>query len=134
MGHPMAAVPAGARKCDIEHVMLGDSAERDSLGHMTQRSTIARPWDLVRFHIHEVNRDEFLEIWKDSGFSNQSSLWRGALPDGVIEETVTFATEAAFLTAYQQLVRLARAVVPSATVEALYYAAGDETPKYSRNS
>jgi len=87
----------------------------------------------VRCHIHGVNRDEFLAIFKDSGYSYESS-YVDALPDGIIEETKTFATEAAFLAEHERLARLAAAVIPAATVETLYYAAGEETPRYSRNS
>jgi hypothetical protein len=95
---------------------------------MTQRSS-----DWVQCYIHGVNRVGLLKICADSGYTNESSII-GSIDDGLIEGPATFATEAAFLAEHERLSRLAKEVVPSTTVETLYYAANEETPKYSRTS
>src|ERR1019366_5220126 len=99
-----------------------------------QRSTTPQSSDRVRCHIHVVSRSEFLRIWKTSGYSTESSNVLDSGLTSFIEEPKTFATEAAFLAEHARLEQLVKAVAPSASVETLYYAAGEEIPRYSRNS
>jgi hypothetical protein len=76
-------------------------------------------------------REDLLKILKASGYSTEFSVIPG---DGssFIEGSATFDTQEAFLAEHERLSRLTKEVVPATTVETLYYAANEETPRYSR--
>jgi hypothetical protein len=66
------------------------------------------------------------------GYSNEAT--KNAVEPGsgaIIETAKTFATEEEFLAEHERLLGIARDVAPAVKVETRYYAAGDETPKYS---
>ena len=90
--------------------------------------TPATSHDLVRCHIDEVNREQFLEIWHRSQYSYEGSVNRDVLPDGVISSLRSFETEQEFAAEYERLLRVAKSVSANANLEMLYYRAGSETP------
>jgi hypothetical protein len=86
----------------------------------------------LRCHLDEVTHPEFLEIKKRVGYPGAHSFVNDVSRN--LESPETFDSEQKFAEEHARIVRIARTVARSATVESRYYPADAEPPKFIAKS
>jgi hypothetical protein len=86
----------------------------------------------LRCHLDKVTHPEFLEIKERVGYLKAHSFVSDI--SRTLESPETFDSEEKFTEEHARIVRIARTVAHSATVESRYYPVGAEPPKYIAKS
>lgn len=86
----------------------------------------------LRCHLDEVTHSEFLEIKERVGYPGQHSFVNDV--SRTLESPETFDSEEEFAEEHARIVRIARRVARSATVETRNYPADAEPPRYIAKS
>ena len=93
-----------------------------------------QPQNSVHCFLDGVNRTDFLEVYKQSGYPVESSLLMESYPQASLMKYCGFENEADFADEHERVASIAKAVNPSATVRSFYYPAHHETSLYRRQS